>query len=147
MQAQAARTPELGGMVLQSPIASAGLVVFRESIARALADFDLFRNYEKIKLVQCRTLVIHGREDTMVPFDHALMLFPLLRDAHDPLWVDGAGHHDLPDVVCLEAVSDFIAYVEDRNMQRYGRARDDSVMPLVGEDRTLLGWVMSGLFW
>ena len=77
-------------MVLQSPIASAGLVIFRESIARALAGFDLFRNYEKIPRVLCRTLLIHGREDTMVPFTHALMLFPLLRDAHDPLRVDGA---------------------------------------------------------
>ena len=94
--------------MLQSPIASAGLVVFRESIARALASFDLFRNYEKISQVQCRTLMIHGRIDTIVPFDHALMLFPLLQDAHDPLWVDGANpcppDHNTSDTACFARV-------------------------------------------
>mmetsp|Transcript_5031 Transcript_5031/g.14908 ORF Transcript_5031/g.14908 Transcript_5031/m.14908 type:complete len:286 (-) Transcript_5031:71-928(-) len=140
----AARTPELGGMVLQSPIASAGLVVFRESIARALAGFDLFRNYEKIQLVQCRTLVIHGREDTMVPFDHALMLFPLLRDAHDPIWVDGAGHHDMPDSVCLQAIADFIDYVEDRNAWRHGSAGTGSSVATQNQEPP--GWAMDGFF-
>ncbi|EGB12833.1 hypothetical protein AURANDRAFT_5013, partial [Aureococcus anophagefferens] len=88
----ASRTSGLGGMILQSPIASAGHVVLPEQMAKALAGFDLFKNYEKIKDVTCRTLMIHGRADTMVPFEHAQMLFPELRNQHPPLWIDGAGH-------------------------------------------------------
>ncbi|KAH8058048.1 palmitoyl-(protein) hydrolase [Aureococcus anophagefferens] len=61
----ASRTSGLGGMILQSPIASAGHVVLPEQMAKALAGFDLFKNYEKIKDVTCRTLMIHGRADTM----------------------------------------------------------------------------------
>lgn len=110
----ASRTPNLGGMILQSPIASAGLVVLPPTVCKALASFDLFRNYEKIDKVCCRTLIIHGKDDTMVPFDHAQMLFPQLKDKHPPLWIDGAGHHDMPDDLCLNAVANFVAFVEER---------------------------------
>lgn len=110
----AARTPNLGGMILQSPIASAGLVVLPSTVCKAFSSFDLFRNYEKIDKVKCRTLIIHGKNDTMVPFDHAQMLFPQLKDKHPPLWIDGAGHHDMPDDLCLNAVANFVAFVEER---------------------------------
>ncbi|KAJ8601965.1 hypothetical protein CTAYLR_004463 [Chrysophaeum taylorii] len=110
----ASRTPNLGGMILQSPIASAGLVVLPPSLCKVLASFDLFRNYEKIDKVRCRTLVIHGKNDTMVPFDHAQMLFPQIRDKHPPLWIEGAGHHDMPDDLCLNAVANFVSFVEER---------------------------------
>lgn len=28
---------------------------------------------DKVKLVQCKTLLIHGKKDTVVPFKHALV--------------------------------------------------------------------------
>lgn len=117
----ASRHKDLGGMVLQSPIASAGLVVLPEAMARAFSGFDLFRNYDKIKHVACRTLMIHGRDDKMVPFEHAQMLFPELKHPHPPLWIDGAGHHDMPDDLCLNAVANFVQYVEDANARRFPR--------------------------
>lgn len=63
----------------------------------------------------------------MVPFSHAEMLYPKLRDPHPPLWIDNAGHHDMPDDVCLRAVADFVAFVEARNARRYpgGETDDD----------------------
>jgi len=110
----ASRTADLGGLVLQSPIASAGLVVLPASVCRALRSYDLFRNYEKMERIKSRTLIIHGRDDKMVPFEHASMLYPMLRDKHPPLWIDGAGHHDMPDDLCLNAVANFVAFVEER---------------------------------
>jgi len=110
----AARRADLGGMILQSPIASAGLVVFPPTLCKALSGYDLFRNYDKISRVKCRTLIIHGRDDKMVPFEHAMMLFPLVADKHPPLWIDGAGHHDMPDDLCLNAVANFVNFVEER---------------------------------
>ena len=140
----ASRTSGLGGMILQSPIASAGHVVLPEQMAKALAGFDLFKNYEKIKDVTCRTLMIHGRADTMVPFEHAQMLFPELRNQHPPLWIDGAGHHDMPDDLCLNAVANFVAYIEERNAKLYGRASsspDDD--PADGDGRG--HWLFGGV--
>ena len=133
----ASRTPGLGGMILQSPIASAGHVVLPESMAKALRGYDLFRNYEKIKHVQCRTLMIHGRDDKMVPFDHAQMLFPELKNQHPPLWIDGAGHHDMPDDLCLSAIANFVSYIEERNAKLYGaprqsKQRDDAASAQAG---------------
>lgn len=116
----ASRTHPLGGMILQSPIASAGLVVLPESVARALSSFDLFRNYEKIGRVRCRTLMIHGKADKMVPFEHAQMLYPELLDKHPPLWIEEAGHHDMPDDLCLTAVANFVVFVEDRAIKLLG---------------------------
>ena len=87
----------VGGMILQSPIASAGLVVMPSFAARALSTFDLFRNYEKISSVTCRSLLMHGRDDQMVPFAHSHdVLYPLLVDPHAPVWLEGCGHHDSP---------------------------------------------------
>lgn len=139
----ASRTSGLGGMILQSPIASAGHVVLPEQMAKALAGFDLFKNYEKIKDVTCRTLMIHGRADTMVPFEHAQMLFPELRNQHPPLWIDGAGHHDMPDDLCLNAVANFVAYIEERNAKLYGRASSPDDDPADGDGRG--HWLFGGV--
>ena len=139
----ASRTSGLGGMILQSPIASAGHVVLPEQMAKALAGFDLFKNYEKIKDVTCRTLMIHGRADTMVPFEHAQMLFPELRNQHPPLWIDGAGHHDMPDDLCLNAVANFVAYIEERNAKLYGRASPPGDDPADGDGRG--HWLFGGV--
>ena len=139
----ASRTSGLGGMILQSPIASAGHVMLPEQMAKALAGFDLFKNYEKIKDVTCRTLMIHGRADTMVPFEHAQMLFPELRNQHPPLWIDGAGHHDMPDDLCLNAVANFVAYIEERNAKLYGRASSPDDDPADGDGRG--HWLFGGV--
>ena len=139
----ASRTSGLGGMILQSPIASAGHVVLPEQMAKALAGFDLFKNYEKIKDVTCRTLMIHGRADTMVPFDHAQMLFPELKNQHPPLWIDGAGDHDMPDDLCLNAVANFVAYIEERNAKLYGRASSPDDDPADGDGRG--HWLFGGV--
>ena len=73
-----------------------------------MSTFDLFRNYEKISSVTCRSLLMHGRDDQMVPFAHSHdVLYPLLVDPHAPVWLEGCGHHDMPDDACLRAVSDF----------------------------------------
>ena len=123
---------QVGGMILQSPIASAGLVVMPSFAARALSTFDLFRNYEKISSVTCRSLLMHGRDDQMVPFAHSHdVLYPLLVDPHAPVWLEGCGHHDMPDDACLRAVSDFVGFVGDRSVGVEARRVDDGGWPLV----------------
>lgn len=122
----------LGGMVLQSPIASAGSVVLPALVARSLANFDIFRNYEKVAHVTCRALLMHGRADTMVPFAHSHeILYPLLRDPHPPLWLDACGHRDMPDAECLRAVAAFVGFVADRTKRIEARRILNDVWPLL----------------
>jgi abhydrolase domain-containing protein 17 len=89
----AARRP-VGGLVVESSFLTGLRVLTRVPIY----PFDKFRSGDKIKLVHCPVFVIHGRRDGVIPFWHGEALF---RAAHEPkmsLWVDGAGHNDLPEV-------------------------------------------------
>lgn len=84
----------VAGLVVESSFVS-GLRVLT---GVPLYPFDKFRSVEKIRRVRCPVLVIHGRKDEVVPFWHGERLF---REANGPkmaLWVDGAGHNDVPQV-------------------------------------------------
>jgi len=56
----------------------------------------------------------------------------------------GAGHHDMPDSVCLQAIADFIDYVEDRNAWRHGSAGTGSSVATQNQEPP--GWAMDGFF-
>ena len=72
--------PASWAAILQSPIASAGLWSCLPR-ARALSTFDLFRNYEKISSVTCRSLLMHGRDKI---FAHSRRPVPAV-DPHAPV--------------------------------------------------------------
>lgn len=57
---------------------------------------DKFVNASKAKKVKCPVLVIHGREDTVVPFEQGVELAGLfVGNRVEKLWVDEVGHNDL----------------------------------------------------
>ncbi len=88
---QLACEKELGGLILESAFVTAFRVITRVP----LAPFDKFRNIDKIKGVGCPVLIIHGKDDRVIPFWHGEKLF---KEANEPklkFWVDGAGHNDL----------------------------------------------------
>ena len=84
----------LGGLIVESSFLSAMRVFTRFPIF----PFDKFRNIDKIGQVHCPILVIHGRQDEVIPFWHGTRLFELANEPKMHLWVDGAGHNDLPIV-------------------------------------------------
>ncbi len=55
------------GMVLQSPFTS--VVKIRVPIKHV--PFDMFENIERIDKVKCPVFIIHGKQDEVVPFEHA----------------------------------------------------------------------------
>ncbi|KAJ6435674.1 hypothetical protein OIU84_000809 [Salix udensis] len=57
--------------------------------------FDIFKNIDKIRLVSCPVLVIHGTNDDIVDLSHGKRLWELAREKYDPLWVKGGGHCNL----------------------------------------------------
>ena len=65
----ASRQP-VAGLILESFITA-----FRVVASFAIVPFDMFRNIDKIKSVHCPVLVIHGKADEIIPFQHGQKLF------------------------------------------------------------------------
>lgn len=91
--------PKVAGLAVESGFARTApllrtLGIDVESL-RLTADGG-FENGEKIKRYEGPTLVIHGREDDLIPSSEAHLLFEASPSAHKRLlMVPGAGHNDL----------------------------------------------------
>ena len=80
-----------------------------------LLPFDKFQNLTKVSRVHCPVLVLHGKEDSVVPLWHGQMLFAEANEPKRALWVEGAGHNDLFDTagpLYAKALKDFVALIE-----------------------------------
>eukprot|EP00929_Paragymnodinium_shiwhaense_P002535 TRINITY_DN102815_c0_g1_i1.p1 TRINITY_DN102815_c0_g1~~TRINITY_DN102815_c0_g1_i1.p1 ORF type:complete len:272 (-),score=47.96 TRINITY_DN102815_c0_g1_i1:146-961(-) len=104
----AMRHPRLRGVVLQSPMESCGRAVLGNTSAWLGYRIDLFKNYEKIDKVACPVLIMHGTEDEVVPVEHGEALHEACQQAVEPLWLEGYGHNDLPNEICLRKVREFV---------------------------------------
>jgi len=101
----ASRAP-IGGLILESTFMS----VFRVVTRVPLFPGDRFENLEKMARVTCPVLVMHGRLDALIPLHHGEALLAAARGPKRSLWVDAAGHGDLPFVAEAaydEAITDF----------------------------------------
>eukprot|EP00933_Yihiella_yeosuensis_P036483 TRINITY_DN30239_c0_g2_i1.p1 TRINITY_DN30239_c0_g2~~TRINITY_DN30239_c0_g2_i1.p1 ORF type:complete len:269 (+),score=44.33 TRINITY_DN30239_c0_g2_i1:65-871(+) len=105
----AMRYPDgLRGVVLQSPLESCGRAVFGNITSWIGYRVDLFKNYEKIDKVTCPVLVMHGTEDDIVPLENGEAIYEACPNAVEPLWLEGYGHNDLPNEICLRRVREFM---------------------------------------
>ncbi len=92
----AERKQACGGLILQSPIASAVRVVL-PNIWWTIPFVDIFANIDKVPRVQCRTTVIHGTADDVVPLQNGRALNDAIPSAWraPPCFIEGAGHNDV----------------------------------------------------
>ncbi|KAG9450474.1 hypothetical protein H6P81_010439 [Aristolochia fimbriata] len=88
----ASRLPNLRAVVLHSPILSGLRVLY--PVKRSLW-FDIYKNIDKIDLVNCPVLIIHGTADEIVDYTHGKQLWELCKEKYDPLWISGGGHSNL----------------------------------------------------
>lgn len=86
-----AASEPLGGLVIESGFISTFRVVTRW----AVLPFDRFPNLRHIRHVDCPVLVIHGRDDEVIPFSHGLKLYAAAPEPKRALWLDGVGHNDM----------------------------------------------------
>jgi len=80
--------------------------------------FDKFDNISAIDKINCPLLVIHGREDSIIPFKHGEALYAKAKQPKQRLWFDDAGHNDIEYLhgeAIWKAVKDFI--VDKKNMK------------------------------
>lgn len=88
----ASRLQKLRGVVLHSAILSGIRVLYP---VKMTFWFDIYKNIDKIRLVSCPVLVIHGTNDDIVDLSHGKRLWELAKEKYDPLWVKGGGHCNL----------------------------------------------------
>jgi pimeloyl-ACP methyl ester carboxylesterase len=89
-----AREEPVAGLVLRSAFVS----VYRVLTQRRVLPFDLFENERKLAAVSCPVLVMHGRNDEVIPFAHGEALLAAVPGVKQSLWIDGAGHNDFTEV-------------------------------------------------
>ncbi|KAL0461546.1 UNVERIFIED_CONTAM: Alpha/beta hydrolase domain-containing protein 17C [Sesamum latifolium] len=103
----------LRAVILHSPILSGLRVMYP---VKRTYWFDIYKNIDKIPLVRCPVLVIHGTEDDVVDCSHGKQLWELSKEKYEPLWIDGGNHCDLelyPEYI--KHLKSFVLAIEKRN--------------------------------
>ncbi|KAG5029055.1 hypothetical protein JHK87_012569 [Glycine soja] len=117
----AAKLPQLRAVVLHSPILSGLRVMY--PVKRSYW-FDIYKNIDKIPLVNCPILIIHGTSDEVVDCSHGKQLWELCKEKYEPLWLKGGNHCDLEQFPeYIRHLKKFIATVEKSPSQRYSFRR------------------------
>ncbi|KAL5991246.1 hypothetical protein ACLOJK_012153 [Asimina triloba] len=128
----AARLPQLRAVVLHSPILSGLRVMYP---VKRTYWFDIYKNIDKIPLVNCPVLVIHdslhypGTSDEVVDCSHGKQLWDLCKEKYEPLWLKGGNHCDLelyPEYI--RHLKKFISTVEKSPSQRHSSRRSTDRM-------------------
>lgn len=102
----ASRFQSLGGVILQSPLAS--VMCWLDSSVKW--DFhykqeDIYCNLNKIENIKAKIFIIHGREDTTINLKHSLMLYDKYvksKSDNNQIWLiiaEGFGHNDLHEML------------------------------------------------
>lgn len=81
----------VAGLILDGAFSS----TFRVLTRVKLLPFDKFDNLAILPNIKCPVLLIHGKRDTVVPFDHALANEKILATPPETLWIEGANHNNL----------------------------------------------------
>ena len=103
---------DVSGLILESAFVTA----FRVMTRVPLLAFDKFRNIDKIRDVRCPVLVVHGKDDRLIPIWHGERLFKAAKEPKESFWVEGAGHNDLSAVAgerYWEVLREFTGVVRD----------------------------------
>ncbi|GMH30625.1 hypothetical protein Nepgr_032468 [Nepenthes gracilis] len=118
----AIRLPKLRAVVLHSPIMSGLRVMYP---VKRTYWFDIYKNIDKIPLVNSPVLVIHGTADDVVNWAHGKKLWELCKEKYEPLWIKGGNHCDLelyPEYI--KHLKIFISVVEKSAHLRSGNGQN-----------------------
>lgn len=86
----------VAGVILESTFTSA--VDVRFHLPFRIFPFDKFPSLARIRTLATPVLVMHGREDTLIPFSHGEALYAAAPGPKQHLWIAGAGHDDFKEV-------------------------------------------------
>jgi len=80
----------VGGLILESAFTSIHRVAFGRSMP-----LDPFNNLSRIESITCPVLVIHGKQDSVIPISHGGALYRKAKSPKMKYLVNGADHNDL----------------------------------------------------
>lgn len=86
-----ARRKPVGGLILESAFTS----VYRVATPVRFLPGDRYENLSKLGEVDCPVLVIHGKQDEVIPFAHGEALYRAAEPPKRRLWVERGHHNDL----------------------------------------------------
>ncbi|KAL3937483.1 MAG: hypothetical protein SGBAC_007420 [Bacillariaceae sp.] len=115
------RSPDIGGCILQSPLESGIRCFIGVCSSYSLYPLDIFRNYSKIEDIKCPVFIMHGTDDKVVPCHNGKALYGQLQERsfhesvdYPPVWIEGRGHNDMPQDLCLDHSRKFLLFLERR---------------------------------
>ncbi|CAG9325679.1 unnamed protein product [Blepharisma stoltei] len=92
----AEKYPELGGLILQTPLSSIYRVILE---FRFTLPGDMFANIDRMKNITIPLLIIHGTRDEIVPMQHAKELYKIAKSQKkQTYYIEGAGHNNIESV-------------------------------------------------
>ncbi|MGV0028050.1 alpha/beta hydrolase [Phormidesmis priestleyi] len=101
----------LAGLVIESGFISA----FRVVLPIAIFPFDKFPNRDRLKLVRCPVLVIHGQNDRVIPFWHGQALYEAANQPKQLFVAVGADHNDVAEIagkLYPKALQNFVTLIQ-----------------------------------
>ncbi len=102
---------EVAGLIVESSFVTA----FRVMTRIPLVPFDKLRNLSRIGKVECPVMVIHSRDDDVIPFWHGQTLYRKARQPKRCCWLEGATHNFVPaetQRTIWEAIGSFAASLD-----------------------------------
>ncbi len=106
----AAEFPNARAMILESPYTSlvdvAAAKYFFVPVRFLLK--DRFDSLSKISDIKIRTLIIHGRNDRIIPFKYGQKLYDTANDPKKFIALEGVGHNDIPRERVYDEVINFL---------------------------------------
>ena len=85
----------VAGLILHSPFLSIYRIVINSSNLGMVG--DMFPNAKRGPDIRCPVFIIHGTEDTVVPFSHGLELLNCFPEEYrtQPFWAEGLAHNNI----------------------------------------------------
>lgn len=108
----------IAGLILESTFTSA----FRTVVPFPILPFDKFPNAKHLRQFQGPTLIIHGTNDDVIPFNHGETLLGQVKGHSQFLPVEGAGHNDVVWVAgehYPQAIQDFVQRLKSSQGSSY----------------------------
>lgn len=84
----------VAGLILESAFTS----IFRVIVPFPLLPFDKFPNRDRLPQVRCPVLIIHGTQDSIIPFHHGQALYATANQPKTFLPIVDADHNDVSGV-------------------------------------------------
>ncbi len=101
----------VAGVILESTFTTP----FRVVIPFPIFPFEKFDNIKNIKQINCPILIMHGKQDSIIPFSHSQKLFQIASLPKLSFWVDEANHNNLPEIAgdrYWQQLKEFISLIE-----------------------------------